>query len=106
MRTETLLKFLSGGTAESSSRLIGYRGAMVQLVVLCGLCAVICYQGMTFHAIDNGLLVAFTTVSGIVAVLVREISKLKSVEAAASPACGPGDVSELPQPTGAKDPEA
>jgi len=78
MTTERLISFLSRGTAESSSRLIGYRGSMVMLIVLSALCATVCYQGMEKHPVDNGLLTAFTLVCGIVAALIREIFKLKS----------------------------
>jgi hypothetical protein len=59
----------------SSRRLIAYRASMVLLIVLAALTSVVCYQGMTYHPIDNGLLTTLTFVAGIAAALAREIRR-------------------------------
>lgn len=74
MKADALIvKFLSSGTSESSKRLIAYRCAMVLLVIACSLTAVICYQGMQLHAVDNGLLVALSSIVLIIAGLAQQI---------------------------------
>lgn len=78
MKADRLLKFLSEGTSESSKRLIAYRSAMVLLIIDCSLAAVISYQGMTYHPIDNGLLGAFGALNLIIAALAREIYRKPS----------------------------
>ena len=59
----------------SSRRLVSYRSAMVLLIVLCSLTAVVCYQGMNFKPVDNGLLTALTLVAGIAATLAGVIRR-------------------------------
>lgn len=86
MKAEQLARYLRVGTTESSRRLIAYRCAMVLLVIACSLAAVICYQGMMLHAVDNGLLTALTFIVGIIAALAREIYHRNDVGVAAPPA--------------------
>lgn len=88
MKAEQLARYLSAGTIESSRRLIAYRCAMVLLIIACALTAVICYQGMMPHAVDNGLLTALTFIVGIIAALAREIYHRSDVGAAAPPTLG------------------
>jgi len=73
MNADRLIRFLSEGTTESSRRLIAYKCAMVLLIIDAALAAVICYQGMNFHPVDNGLLTAFGALNLIIAGLAREI---------------------------------
>lgn len=76
MKTETIIKFLSAGTSESSKRLIGYRSAMVLLVIACGLAAAVIYQACDTNPprpVDNGLLTSLTFIVGIVAALAQQI---------------------------------
>ena len=73
MKLDQLTRYLSTGTTESSRRLIAYRSAMVLLIIACALTAVVCFQGMNFKPIDNGLLTALASIVLIVAGLAREI---------------------------------
>ena len=92
-----LIRFLSEGTTESSRRLIAYRCAMVLLIIDTAMAAVICYQGMNFKPVDNGLLTAFGALNLIIAGLAREIfHRRNEVGAAAPPATENGVVSERP----------
>ena len=75
---DRITRFLSEGTPESSRRLIAYRCAMVLLILACALTAVICFQGMSFHPVDNGLLTALTFIVGIIAALAQQIYLRKS----------------------------
>lgn len=88
MNAERMIRFLSEGTTESSRRLIAYRCAMILLVVTCSLAAVVCYQGMEMHPVDNGLLTALSAIVLIIAGLAREIyhRKAENVGVAAPPA--------------------
>ena len=86
MKAEQLARYLSAGTTESSRRLIAYRCAMMLLIIACALVAVVCYQGMQLHPVDNGLLTALTFIVGIIAALAREIYHRNDVGAAAPPA--------------------
>jgi hypothetical protein len=74
-------RYLSTGFPESSRRLIAYRCAMILLVIACSLTAVICYQGMVLHPVDNGLLTALTLVVGIVAALAQQVYRKQDAPA-------------------------
>ena len=70
---DRITRYLSTGFPESSKRLIAYRCAMVLLIIDCALTAVICYQGMNFRPVDNGLLTAFGALNLIIAGLAQQI---------------------------------
>jgi hypothetical protein len=73
MRVEQITKFLSSGTPESSRRLIAYRSVMVLFSIASALTAVVCYQGMSFRPVDNGVLTALSSIVLFIAGLAREI---------------------------------
>lgn len=84
MRPDTLIKFLSSGTPESSKRLIAFHAARVLMMCQVVLTIVIAWQGLflkvmdggvLFHSVDAGLLTAWTLGAGILAALAQQIYK-------------------------------
>lgn len=78
---DRITRFLSWGTPESSRRLIAYRSSMILLVIACALTAVVCWQGMELHPVDNGLLTALTFIIGIIAALAQQIYRKPDAQA-------------------------
>jgi len=79
MKLEMLTRYLSAGTPESSRRLIAFRCAMVLLVIACALTAVVCYQGINFQPVDNGLLTAPSSIVPFIVRLARGVFRRPDV---------------------------
>ena len=73
-----ITRFLSGGTKESSRRLIAFISACVLCGAVVALVEAISYQAHRHWAIDGLLVTAFTASVGFVAALAREIFRTRT----------------------------